>query len=102
MGFLLTSPHSLPRHVGREAAEGKGGSKDRVHAGGPISPDPKLGSSDQAAIPSLASRGQQMPGLCDAPEGVSPSYRALLREGAKEGHEEDPVVVGLWQGQVDS
>ena len=43
-----------------------------------------------------------MPGLYDAQEGVSPSYPALLREGAKEGHEEDPVVVALWQGQVDS
>lgn len=41
-----------------------------------------------------------MPGLCAAQEGASPSYLALLREGAKEGGEGSPVVVRLWHGQV--
>lgn len=61
----------------------------------PTSPHPRPGSAGQAAIPPPASRGQQMPGLCDAQEGMSLSYLALLSEGAKEG-------VCLGQGQVDS
>lgn len=43
-----------------------------------------------------------MAGLCGAQEGVSPSSLALPREGAKEGGGENPVVVCLGQGQVDS
>ena len=67
----------------------------------PLPAGPQGGSAGQAAIPSLASRGQQTLD-CAAWEGVCPAHLALLRAGAKEGHEESPGVVCLWHRQADS
>lgn len=57
------SSHNLHLDPGGEVAEGEDGSKDRARAECPPVQAPRPGSADQAAIPPLASRGQQMPGL---------------------------------------
>ena len=76
-------PHFFLK-LSSKGSNGRGGdSKDRG-AGGPPPPTPagpRSGSAGQAAIPSLARRGQQTPD-CAAGKGCGPAHLALWREGA--------------------